>query len=401
MGLVPADTAPQAVATSLAVLAVVAVAGAVNLSTIPAHSVSGFSAGASMAINHLVAHSAVVEGIGIIGAAPYGCNTLYDSGDTCSGFVSNGSHLENTSIPWQDYVDGIRRGYLADRARNGSIDSLSNLANKPVYLFSGTDDVWVYQSVMKGVAAQFANLSAKVKTEFTIYAAHSWVVDSETCKDPGVVQHGGRQCCGYKNRSTLCPLPPHAAAPSPLGCCGHCYAGDGDDRPRREHASFDGWRPPINSCDYDMAGEVLRWVLGPGNLKPRGGGGAGGAVQPANLFQVNQSQFLSNQPGWSTQTALLDEWGYIYIPAACQLAPAPPHRLVGVGGGGGGGHRIRATGRPTPSTALFSASCQIHVHYHPCGGSVRDVSTSYMLQNGQCTDSLKTTTEQKTVPSLH
>ena len=34
---------------------------------IPRHSVSGFSAGASMAISHLVSHSSVVDGMGIIG----------------------------------------------------------------------------------------------------------------------------------------------------------------------------------------------------------------------------------------------------------------------------------------------------------------------------------------------
>lgn len=34
------------------------------------HSVSGFSAGASVAINHLVAFSGVVDGVGVIGASP-------------------------------------------------------------------------------------------------------------------------------------------------------------------------------------------------------------------------------------------------------------------------------------------------------------------------------------------
>jgi len=30
---------------------------------------------------------------------------------------------------------------------------------------------------------------------------------------------------------------------------------------------------------------------------------------------------------------------------------------------------------------LFSANCSIHVHYHPCGGSIRQVGLSYMLEN--------------------
>ena len=40
------------------------------------HSVSGFSAGASVAINHLVAFSGVVDGVGVIGASP--CVTFFD-----------------------------------------------------------------------------------------------------------------------------------------------------------------------------------------------------------------------------------------------------------------------------------------------------------------------------------
>ena len=65
---------------------------------LPSHSVSGYSAGGSAAVNHLVAFSKVVLGIGVLGAAPYGCNILPDCGDTCSGMDSSGA--ENTSIPW-------------------------------------------------------------------------------------------------------------------------------------------------------------------------------------------------------------------------------------------------------------------------------------------------------------
>ena len=66
---------------------------------LPAHSVSGFSAGASAALNHLVAYSDVVTGLGIVGGSMYGCNTVPNATFACSGYVSNGAHLENTSIP--------------------------------------------------------------------------------------------------------------------------------------------------------------------------------------------------------------------------------------------------------------------------------------------------------------
>jgi len=106
----------------------------------PQHSVSGFSGGASMALNHLVAFSDLVLGIGIIGGSPYGCTTVPASGYSCSGFEV-ATHLENKSIPWDAWVDKIDGGYLAKRAANQLVAPLSLLKGKPVYLFSGTDDV--------------------------------------------------------------------------------------------------------------------------------------------------------------------------------------------------------------------------------------------------------------------
>ena len=72
-------------------------------------------------------------------------------------------------------MDGIRRGYLEERAAKGLVAPLAHLVGKPVYLFSGLDDVWVYQSVMRGVEAQFANLSARIKSEFSFCACGSTI----------------------------------------------------------------------------------------------------------------------------------------------------------------------------------------------------------------------------------
>jgi hypothetical protein len=197
----------------------------------PPHSVSGFSGGASMAVNHLVAFADVVEGMGIIGGSPYGCNQVPDCGNSCSGFQSS-AHLENTSIPWDDWVDGLRVSYLAERARAGRVAALSHLVGKPVYLFSGLDDVYVYQSVMRAVDYQFRNLSARVKSEFSLYAAHAWVVDNETCSGPGEAALGHKPeehaaCCGIKGQVGACAFEGKGVAPyRPQGCCGACSAGD-------------------------------------------------------------------------------------------------------------------------------------------------------------------------------
>jgi hypothetical protein len=145
-----------------------------------------------MAVNHLIAVNSVVDGIGIIGGSPYGCNILPNRDDICSGFQVN-AHLENTTAPWSDWVANECRQYMKAREARGAIDPLSGIKGKPVYLFSGTDDVWVYQSVMRAVALQFRNLSANVEAEFSLPAAHSWVVDDLTCTQPGVadkVRHG-------------------------------------------------------------------------------------------------------------------------------------------------------------------------------------------------------------------
>eukprot|EP00041_Stephanoeca_diplocostata_P011934 m.198169 g.198169 ORF g.198169 m.198169 type:complete len:420 (+) comp18738_c0_seq1:81-1340(+) len=309
---------------------------------VPIHSVSGFSAGASVAVNHLIAFSTHVSGIGIIGGSPYGCNILPNSGNTCSGWDNSGQNRENKSIPWNDFLQKCT-GYVNSRAAHGLIDPLENLNTRPVYLFSGIDDVTVYQQVMKAVASQFRNLTSALKTEFSFHADHAWIVNSEFCKHPNVPREQNA-CCGFKNSSTSCPFPGIPGTDfSAEGCCGFCGTG----------SLYDGtyWRPPINSCGYDMSGELLRWILGDGAVKPAA---AANAVSTTRLYQVNQSKFLPL--GWTLHSALLDSIGFIYAPTSCTSTaaawPKDPEKWP----------------------------CHVHLHYHPCGGSYRDVSTAYMMQ---------------------
>ena len=53
------------------------------------HTVSGFSSGADMAMIHMVAFSSHVLGMGIVGGAPYGCNIMPNTGDTCGAMAGN------------------------------------------------------------------------------------------------------------------------------------------------------------------------------------------------------------------------------------------------------------------------------------------------------------------------
>lgn len=301
-------------------------------------SVSGFSSGASMALFHLIAFSNFTLGAGVVGASPYGCNVVPDSQYACSGMKINSSVVDN-NIPWDKFL-GMCRTYLGERAARGAVDPLSNLRDRPVYLFSGINDTIVFQNVMLAVRSQFEALGAPVRSVFDMHAEHAWVVDYTTCAVPGGNVNMSA-CCGPKGK-TECPLPPNEAPLSRYGCCGTCIDGTGGDKPF--------WRPPINNCGHDMSGAVLRWIYGPNSISPRSS--VSQPVRSENLMPVNQSRYMP--PGWTVDAAALDATGFVYAPAACRKRTDP-------------------SGHPP---------CRVHIDYHACGGNFRAVSTSYMLQTG-------------------
>jgi hypothetical protein len=55
---------------------------------------------------------------------------------------------------------------------------------KPAYIFSGTADAVVYQCVMESVRSQLSQLGANVASEFSLPAAHGWVVDGRDFARP-------------------------------------------------------------------------------------------------------------------------------------------------------------------------------------------------------------------------
>ena len=303
--------------------------------TTPPHTVSGFSAGGSLAINHLFAFSSRVEGAGVLGGSPFGCSTLPDYDNTCSGMNDDGI-TQNFSIPWDDYVP-LCNAYARRRATASAIDPLAYLANKRVYLFSGTRDNIVYQPVMRAVEAQLRNatINAAVLSRFEVATEHAWVVDPgpDTCASPGRAVPGA--CCGAKAFTEgTCP-PMSSFEPLRGGCCGTCAAGA---------APLSGdrwWWPPINGCaGVDVSGEMLHYLLPSMDLRRK-------PPQLSNLIRVNQSALLP--AGWDAASALVDSVGFVYMPRQC----------------------ANATSR-----------CAVHVHYHPCDSSWRKASGGYMLYNG-------------------
>lgn len=113
-----------------------------------------------------------------------------------------------------------------------------------------------------------------------------------------------------------------------------------------------------------MSGEILRWVYGADVIRARR------PVVPENLIAFNQSAFLP--ANWTVDMALLDTLGYVYVPQACRVAGGQGPTSTGA---------VKGTLDGLPAQPLFVANCSIHVHYHPCGGSIRDVGLSYMLEN--------------------
>ena len=192
----------------------------------------------------------------------------------------------------------------------------------------------------------------------------AWIVDNATCNRPNVatVDINGLAsplaCCGaHPDLFGQCVLPNVTSGSGggggsseessratdgdsglqQHGCCGACAAGfcepgeppNGDCPPGVPPTPVDGppwWLPPINNCDYDMAGDMLTFLLGGKPLKPRK------SAVASNLLAFDQGHYISTNASF----AAMDATGFVYAPAACRDAAA-------------------------------SAACRVHVHYHPCG----------------------------------
>eukprot|EP00927_Polykrikos_kofoidii_P053175 TRINITY_DN4742_c0_g1_i1.p1 TRINITY_DN4742_c0_g1~~TRINITY_DN4742_c0_g1_i1.p1 ORF type:complete len:415 (+),score=46.58 TRINITY_DN4742_c0_g1_i1:55-1299(+) len=174
-------------------------------------SVSGQSAGANMAIQHLFAFSGNVDGAGIAAGSPYGCGAKPYAGryKPCSY--------------GEQFDQGPALKYIAQRVNDGLIDDVRNLSNTPVLLFNGKSDYVVYVKEMHQVAKQLEHFikQDKLRSNFNTAAAHVWSID-----------HGPCACgaCGWKTARTV--------------CCN------------------------VNNCNYDLSGDMLRHIYG-NSLRPR------------------------------------------------------------------------------------------------------------------------------------
>jgi hypothetical protein len=111
----------------LLALAAVAEHGTMKINSttvIPTHTVSGFSAGADMAVDHFVAFSSKAKGLGVASGAPYGCVVLPNALTNC------GSYTERV---WDGAVKKFW-AYTKAKEAAGDIDPVINMKGSPIYL---------------------------------------------------------------------------------------------------------------------------------------------------------------------------------------------------------------------------------------------------------------------------
>ena len=195
-----------------------------------------------MAVQLQVAYSASIYGTALVAAAPYYCmqNSFKKNKTACN----TGSGLNvNDSL-----------SYANAQASANAIDATSNIANKPIYMFSGTLDTMVPQTVMDDLQTFYSDYTdaSNITYNNTTPAEHAWISPdaSNTC----------------------------ATLSSPL----------------------------LNNCGLDIEQTFLSLFYGPLNAK---------SVTPAGQYiQFSQTPFC---PDSNCARISLDDSGWLYVPGTC------------------------------------------------------------------------------------
>ncbi len=224
--------------------------------------VSGLSSGAYMAGQFQVANSRTVTGAALVAGGPYGCarSPAGDSNPYWPLVLSwNLSRALNkcTADGWIfSTVPNARMLFAhAERlAEAGKIDPIASLRDDKVYLFSSSRDDTVERGVVD--AARDFYRAAGIGESNIIYVKQDKAAHAFLTLEDGLV-------CGKSG-------------------------------------------PPfLNDCDYDQAGEILKWLLGP--LNPPS------SANEESFLLFEQRDYVE-QPGEGN----FDTLGLAYIPQACR-----------------------------------------------------------------------------------
>lgn len=213
-------------------------------------SVSGFSSGAHMAAQMHFAYSKTIrKGAGIIAGGPVYCS----QGNVA---ISVGPCMADTGSRNLPYLMSVVNTWSG----NGYIDSTSNMSASRVYLLSGTIDSTVRQPVMDDLKTMYANYlpAANIYYKNNLAAEHSVPTD---------------------------------------------FFGNG--------CSVNGL-PYVDNCNFDTAGEILKWIYGPLNAKNPG-------TLTGSFINFDQSAFWGN---FNPNAYSMASSGYAYVPSACAAGQA-------------------------------------------------------------------------------
>ena len=234
--------------------------------------VSGISSGGYMANQFHLAHAEQVRGVGIVAGGPYDCanNSLSTALARCVGKA-------DLSLNVSTLLDKAKQ-----RAASGELAPAESWSQARVWLFHGSKDATVARAVADQLAAFYQAMvpAEKLRYVTTINAGHSMPT---------------------RNKGSDC-----AVSESPF----------------------------ISACEYDAAGELLNFLLGP--LQPVASKAAGAV--PA----FDQGRYALD--GDNT----LADTGYLYLPAAC------------------------AAGEP----------CRLHIAFHGCQQNAEAIGERFVREAG-------------------
>ncbi|MGH8806643.1 MAG: extracellular catalytic domain type 2 short-chain-length polyhydroxyalkanoate depolymerase [Noviherbaspirillum sp.] len=239
-------------------------------------SVSGISSGGYMAAQMHFAYSKTIrKGAGIVAGGPVYCS----QGNV---MIATGPCMADTGSRNLPYLISTINTWSG----NGYIDPTSNLAGSKVYLFSGTIDSTVKQPVMNDLKSMYQNYvsSANISYKNNIAAEHALPTDF----------YGN--ACSVKGS------------------------------------------PYINNCNFDVAGEILKWIYGSLNAR-------NAATLSGSYVNFNQKSFWGNAD--PTNHGMAND-GWAYVPANC------------------------AANQP----------CKLHVAFHGCKQNVATIGDQYYQKTG-------------------
>ncbi len=234
---------------------------------------SGLSSGGYMAVQLHVAHSARISGVGVLAGGPYYCeqDSLFTALYNC---MQPGLWTPVTA-------SALLKSETDALASRGAIDPTTNLARSRAWLFTGSADRTVYPAVVQALREFYAGYKAQVVLVGDKPAGHGMVTD----------RYGN--ACGVSE-------------------------------------------PPfIVDCDYDAAGQLLAFLLGP--LRQPA------AEATGRLLSFDQAHYADGD----AHGVAMDDSGFVYVPERCAIE-----------------------------------RCRLHVAFHGCGQGKSEVGERFVREAG-------------------